>query len=123
MEATMADDDKSKPPTKSATDAPGRSIPQGYRQGIVTAITVLLGFSLTFLRFWSFEASGVWSWRSVVSTGLLVVAVMLLIFSLFRSLRLEDDEPDTYRHTVRWFIASVIALLLGLLFSAIEAAS
>ena len=36
-------------------------IPQGYRQGIVTAITVLLGFSLTFFRFWGFEASGDWT--------------------------------------------------------------
>jgi hypothetical protein len=31
---------------------PGRGILQGYRQGIITAITVLLGFSLAFLRFW-----------------------------------------------------------------------
>lgn len=30
-----------------------RSVPQGYRQGLITAITVLLGFSLTLLRYWS----------------------------------------------------------------------
>jgi hypothetical protein len=34
------------------------SVPQGYRQGLITAITVLLGFSLAFLRSWGFEASG-----------------------------------------------------------------
>ena len=35
-----------------------RSLPQGYRQGIITAITVLLGFSLALFRFWGFEAPG-----------------------------------------------------------------
>jgi hypothetical protein len=34
-----------------------RSVPQAYRQGLVTAITVFLGFSLSFMRFWSFEKS------------------------------------------------------------------
>ena len=77
-----------------------------YRAGIITAITVLLGFSLTFLRFWSFEAPGKWTPRSVVSTGILVVAVGLQIYALFRSLRLEDDEASEYRKTVAWFIAS-----------------
>ena len=38
-----------------------RPLPNGYRQGIITAITVLLGFSLLFLRFWSFEAPGRWA--------------------------------------------------------------
>ena len=37
-----------------------RPLPQGYRQGIITAITVLLGFSLAFFRFWALKprASG-----------------------------------------------------------------
>jgi hypothetical protein len=37
------------------------AVNQGYRQGLVTAITVFLGFSLSFMRFWSFEnpATGV----------------------------------------------------------------
>ena len=122
MKVTMADDHKSKPPGKSTADAPDRGIPQGYRQGIITTITVLLGFSLAFLRFWGFEASGVWSWRAVAATAPLVVAIVLQIVALFRSLRLEDDAPDEYRHTVRWFIASVIMLLLGLLLAAIEVA-
>ena len=33
-------------------------LPPGYREGIITAITVLLGFSLAFFRFWGFEAEG-----------------------------------------------------------------
>ena len=41
-----------------------RSPPPGYRQGLITAITVLLGFSLAFLRFWGLEAAGQWTARS-----------------------------------------------------------
>lgn len=118
----MADDHESKPPGRPVAEAPGRGIPQGYRQGIITAITVLLGFSLAFLRFWSFEAPGEWSWRGVVATAPLVVAIVLQIVALLRSLRLEDDAPSEYRRTVRYVIASAIVLLLGLLWAAVEAA-
>ena len=122
MKVTMADDHKSKPPGKSTAEAPDRGIPQGYRQGIITTITVLLGFSLTFFRFWGFEASGQWSWRSVVATVPLGAAIVLQIVALFRSLRLEDDVPNEYRRTVRFFIASAVMLLLGLLLAALDAA-
>lgn len=97
-----------------------RTVPEGYRQGLITAITVLLGFSLTFLRFWGFEAPGHWSPRSIVSTGTSTVAVVLQLVALFRSLRLEDQDEREYRKTVIWFIASAIALLLGLLFAVVE---
>src|SRR5438046_1978256 len=92
-----------------------RPIPGGYREGIITAITVLLGFSLAFFRFWGFEASGEWTSRSIVAAGTLVVAVCFQIVALFRSLRLEDNDPNEYRKTVRWFTTSAVVLLVGLL--------
>jgi hypothetical protein len=90
-------------------------LPEGYRQGLITAITVLLGFSLAFFKFWSFEAPGEWTARSVAATSTIVVAVGLQIVALFRSLRLEDDSETEYRKTVRWFVASAVVLLGGLL--------
>ena len=42
-------------------DAPNKDkvpVPAGYREGIVGAITVVLGFSLLFMRYWSLEAPG-----------------------------------------------------------------
>ena len=116
----MAKSSKGKTPATPSADAHERGIPQGFRAGIITAITVLLGFSLTFLRFWGFEAPGKWTSRSVISTGILVLAVGLQIFALFRSLRLEDDEVHEYRKTVVWFIASAVVLLLGLLLAVVE---
>jgi len=55
-------------------------LPEGYRQGIITAITVLLGFSLAFFRFLTFEAPGEWTARSVAVVMLLgfFLAVTLL---------------------------------------------
>jgi hypothetical protein len=96
-----------------------RSVPQGYRQGLITAITVLLGFSLAFLRFWGFEASGEWTTRSIIATLPLAVAVLLQIVALVRSLRLEDDHPTEYRRTARCFTSSAVLLLVGLLLAAV----
>lgn len=96
-------------------DRQRRPIPQGYRQGIITAITVLLGFSLGFLRFWGFEAPGEWTYRSIIPAITLVLAIMLQIIALYRALRLVDDEEHEYQKTVWWFIASAVALLLGLM--------
>ena len=96
------------------------TVSDGYRQGLITAITVLLGFSLTFLHFWGFEASGRWALSSIISTGTSILAIVLQLVALFRSLRLEDQDAIEYRKTVRWFICSAIALLLGLSFAVIE---
>ncbi|MFH0344171.1 MAG: hypothetical protein ACHBNF_19080 [Chromatiales bacterium] len=116
----MGEDDKAKNlPTPIAERQPC-AVPEGYRQGLITAITVLLGFSLTFLHFWGFEASGQWVLRSVISTGTSIVAVVLQLIALFRSLRLEDQDENEYRKTVMWFIASAVALLFGLLFAVVE---
>ena len=95
------------------------TVPQGYRQGLITAITVLLGFSLTFLRFWGFEAPGEWTTRSIVATVALGIAVLLQIVALFRALRLEDDHPSEYRKTVLYFTCSAAVLLLGFLLAGV----
>jgi hypothetical protein len=77
----------------AGSERPDRPLPEGYRQGIITAITVLLGFSLALFRFWGFEAPGEWTSRSIVAAGTIVFAVLLQIIALVRSLRLEDDDP------------------------------
>jgi len=100
---------------------PIRALPVGYRQGVISAITVLLGFSLLFLRYWSFEAPGEWSPAAIVSTILLAIAILLEFVALWRSLQLEDDEPSEYRKTLRWFLASIVVLLISIFFAALIA--
>lgn len=94
------------PTTRSSTP-----LPVGYRQGIITAISVLLGFSLAFWRFWGFESPGDWNVGSLLVAVSLVAAVILQIVALFRSLRVEDDDVHEYRRTVRWLVASTVAML------------
>ena len=65
----MSEDNKAGGPSEPEAGHKFRAVPDGYRQGLITAITVLLGFSLSFLRFWGFEAPGEWTLRSVISTG------------------------------------------------------
>jgi hypothetical protein len=110
-------------PTSETTRAPERRqrnpLPPGYREGIITAITVLLGFSLAFFRFWGFEAEGQWSFRSVFAAGILIVAVLMQIIALFRSLRIADDDEIEYGKTVRWFVASAVVLFISVLIAVV----
>src|SRR5262245_42047097 len=102
------------------TEKPGGSVPSGYRQGIITAITVVLGFSLLFLRFWGFELPGTWNVSSAVSATLMVLSIFGQFATLWRSLQLEDDEPTHYRQTLRWFFGSIAVLLVALVLSALS---
>ncbi|HEY4229153.1 MAG TPA: hypothetical protein VGO79_03215 [Thermoanaerobaculia bacterium] len=94
-------------------------LPQGYRQGIIGSATVLLGFSLALFRFWSFEAPGEWTLRSILAAATMVLAVAMQIVALGRSLRLQDDDPSEYRQTVFWLTSSVVVMLVGLLFATV----
>jgi uncharacterized membrane protein YidH (DUF202 family) len=81
---------------------------------VVTAITVVIGFSLLFMRYWGFEATGRVTRLSVAAGLLLLVAILLEFYALWRSLQLEDDEESEYRMTLRWFMASVVVLLVSI---------
>ena len=92
-------------------------LPIGYRQGIITAITVLLGFTLVFLRFWGFELPGQWNLSAAIAAGLAAVAVVLQLVALWRSLQIEDDDVLEYKKTLRWFLWSVFLLMASLICS------
>jgi hypothetical protein len=114
---TGHDEPKSEPmPSRERQRTP---LPPGYREGIITAITVLLGFSLAFFRFWGFEAEGQWSFRSVFAASILIVAVVMQIIALFRSLRIADDDEIEYGKTVGWFVASAVVLFIAVLIAVV----
>jgi predicted acyltransferase len=89
------------------------TVPDGYRQGFITAATVFLGFSLAFLRFWTMEAPGEWSLHAVAATSILGVSILFQLITLFRALDVRDNEESHYRVTVRWFLAAVLVLIVG----------
>ena len=107
----MADDSKPRVPLTA-----------GYRQGVLSAITVIIGFSLLLLRYWSFEASGEVTGASVFAGLGLLIAILLEFYALWRSLQIEDDDEREYLTTLRWFLTSIIALLASLVLGALAAA-
>jgi hypothetical protein len=107
----MADDPKPRVP-----------LPQGYRQGVISAISVILGFSLLLLRYFSFEAAGEVTRAAVVAWFALLVALLLEFYALWRSLQLEDDDEREYRTTLGWFLTSIFVLLASLVLAALATA-
>jgi len=115
------DPDEAIEPGLQAIEARRVPLPAGYRQGVISAITVLLGFSLLFLRYWNFEADGGWTAASILATLLLALAIVLQLVALWRSLLPRDDDEPVYQVTLRWFLASIIALLAGVLLAGLIA--
>ena len=54
-----------------------------------------------------------------VAAGILIVAVVMQIIALFRSLRIADDDEIEYGKTVGWFVASVVALFIAVLIAVV----
>src|SRR5262245_42423683 len=89
------------------------TLPQGYRQGLVIAITVFLGFSLSFVRFWNFEQSGAWTWSAVVPVCIVAAGIAVQLVALYRSLDVRDEDPVRYAATVRWFFGGIVVVVVG----------
>jgi hypothetical protein len=89
-------------------------LPNGYRQGIITAITVMIGFSLLFFRYWDFELPGDWTASAIIAAVLMAISILLQFFSLWRSLQIKDDDETEYSITLRWFLTSTLTLLASL---------
>lgn len=98
-------------------------LPAGYRSGVITAITVMLGFSLLFFRSWVFELPGEWTPSSVIAATLLLIATVFELIALWRSLQPEDEILKEYKRTLRWFLTSTALLLLSLIIAAFSYAS
>jgi hypothetical protein len=102
--------------SKDRTEAEERPLPAGYRQGIITAITVFLSFSLLFMKFWVFEPSAVpWTPLSIGAAVLLAASVGCQVYALWKALQLADDMVGHYQRTLRWLLAGILFLICGLL--------
>jgi len=101
-------------PDEQQPTRPHVPLAAGYRQGIITAVTVLLGFSLLFFRYWDFELEGEWTVSAIIASLLMGGSILLQFMSLWRSLQLKDDDEAEYSITLRWFLASILTLLASL---------
>ena len=92
---------------------PPKVMPAGYREGFLTAITVFLGFSLAFVRFWGLESPGAWTRIEIASAAVVGLGTAFQLYALFRSLRVEDDRRLHYVWTVRYFLVGVLLVMVG----------
>jgi hypothetical protein len=88
------------------------NLPSGYRQGFITAITVLLTASLLYFRFVVFEpASGDWTKLGAVTAVLAGISICIQLVTLWRALQPEDEEISVYKITLRWFRVGIVILV------------
>ena len=116
----MSSDGSPQNGSEATSTRPRVPLPAGYRQGIITAITVVLGFSLLFVRFWNFELPGAWNVSSAIAAILMGLAIICQITTLWRSLQVEDDDQSEYKKTLRWFLVSMILLMISVAISALS---
>jgi hypothetical protein len=107
-------------PERGVPEAPLRiPLPAGYRGGVITAVTVFIGFSLSFVRYWGFEAPGQWTSRSIAVFIALLIPILAEIYALYRALLVSDDDEAAYATTIKWFVWSVCGMLVAVCFAAI----
>ena len=94
-------------------------MPVGYRQGLVTAIALFSTLSITFLRFWSFEAPGSWTPASLGAAILTSAGIVLQLIALYRALDVRDEVLPRYQATVRIFFAGIVIVIIGATISSI----
>ena len=96
-----------------------KPLPQGYRPGVITAITVFIGFSLAFLRFWAFEAPGDWTPYSIAALVIMLLPICGQIYALYRALLVADDDERTYAVTIKWFVWSIVGMMIAVCLAAV----
>ena len=98
------------------------ALPEGYHAGLLTAVTVFLGFSLSFLRFWGIESPGQWSRGGKIAAWIVGFGILFQLCALFRALSLLDEQPRHYENTVRCFFLGVFTVAVGVVVSIVVAA-
>jgi hypothetical protein len=66
------------------------------------------------MRYWGFEAEGEWYFSSIIATTLMTVSIAMQIFTLWRSLRLADDNAREYGRTLNFFVISAVLLAVSM---------
>jgi len=83
-----------------------------FRNGSVTAIGVVVGFSFGFLSRWS-ALPGEWANFDLVSVALITLGVALQVKSLADLLLVSSLQLKRYNRSVRFFLAGLILVGLG----------
>jgi len=82
------------------------------RNGIITAIGVVLGFALTFLPSWSFRP-GDWGRHSIFPFMSLCLGILLIIIALSKLILSYTPTVKQYKSAVKYFIWGIGFIFAG----------
>ena len=103
----------------AAPSKPIDELPAGYRQGVLAVETIVFGFSLSFMKFWTFDTSGNWSLQGIAAILLLAASIVLQIHVMWRSLDPADSRLVEYERTRRRLMLAMAVLFAAVVFSVI----
>ena len=83
-----------------------------FRNGSLTAISVIVGFSLSFLARWA-ATPGKWHVLDLIAVVLIVVGSVLQIFALGSLLFLSSMVVANYERAVRIFLVGLAIVAVG----------
>ncbi len=114
------------PPAKTAPESgkfPGLladgTLDPVFRSGSLTAISVVVGFSLSFLNRWA-SSPGEWHIGDLVTIVLIVAGTAAQLLALVEMLRIQSLLPNSYNRTMRIFLVGLGLVSIGILASLIE---
>jgi hypothetical protein len=96
------------PPVSSEAD----KIEATFRNGSVTVVGVIVGFSLTFMTAWA-SAPAPWSLHDLFGIVPLVAGVVLQLFALAALLRTDSLETRRYERAIRLFLIGLALVAIG----------
>ena len=91
-----------------------QQLPAGFRQGLITSITVVLTASVLYFRFVVFEPdSGPWTTVGAVAAIFAGTSILVQLLTLWRALQPIDEQIKVYEVTLRWFATAIILLVFS----------
>ena len=103
---------KDETPAEPSVPEPAR-LPPEFRNGSLTAISVLVGFSLSFLSHWA-GTPGKWYTSDLISVALIVVGSGLQIGALASMLFVSSLVAEKYARAVCVFLAGLAIVAIGI---------
>jgi hypothetical protein len=90
------------------------TIDSTFRNGSITAIGVVVGFSLGFLARWA-GLPGEWAYVDLFSVATITLGIGLQIKSLADLLLVSSLQLKRYNRSIRIFLAGLILVALGIM--------
>jgi uncharacterized membrane protein YczE len=93
-----------------------KRIDSTFRNGSITAIGVVVGFSLSFLSRWA-ALPGDWMHSDLVSVALITLGLALQVKALADLLMVSSLQLKRYHRSVRFFLIGLVLVGLGVVFA------